>query len=1053
MTLTVRTRKLLLIAGAALGAVLLAMVAAPYLVDVEAYKPAMADAVKRATGRELVIEGKMEFSMFPTPHVAARNVRFANAVGGKGAQMVDVKWVGVTPSWLALLTGQVEIGQLTLARPTIVLETDAQGRPNWELEPEAGARQSPGAASKGFNLTIGKLAIVDGTLSYTDPKSGTSIVAQKINAAVAVGSLSGPFEFEGTATVNDLPLRLDARMSAPTEKGHQVTLALKVDIGTLNFKGNVSEISSSAVIKGHLSLATSSVGDFATKLVHATGRPTPTLHSAVAGKFSFDGGIEVEPDRIAVNDFKVGFGGETATGSLALTEKPRVLLVGKLSLPSLDIDKWQAAFAQPNGLIPDETKARIAAAPTQSPFPEMDVKLALDVANVTLQKGKISDVSTYIAIDKGVISIPRLVAKLPGEMAFSADSKNGQVSLAGTKLRETLAWLGLDVSDVPAGRLERFQLDGKFVAAAGTLQVAEAKFAIDGQQGTGGAILTLSPATAVALQATFSEFDLDPYLPPPSSDFVLARTAPPAAMGVPLDAWSTGAGVPLNVKAKVGKLVLRKQPFSGLDADVTFQGGGMKLNDVKVAGVLGGRFAVKGSLSGLDDVPSYDLTGDISAPDADKVLGFLNVPVLRLGALGAGTLSGSIKGTGLNATLRNVTANFLGTVAQATGTLSFEGDGRFDFSSFSLKSADISRVVSAAAGKPSSGIGAVSANGKLTGSMARAVFTGQAEVHGAQLTGTVDATLGTRPMVVANLQVPGVFDLDKWLGVSAAPASAVAAPAAGAPATAPGRARTVTGAPIDTAALNGFDAKLTLRTGATTIASVRLDHAAIDATLRNGTLTVSKLTGKFFGGGIDASGTVKTTGNAVALDFKGNVIGIYLGEMLRGTAGRNTFGEDIAVAVDGKINATNMQISGSGRTPEEIRNGLKGSATMGGYVYPSVDPRSRSSALFFGGIAGLFSDDIKAGVLVLKRFANRENPIAGQVTMANGTVTLNNQTVSGDQATARVSGVTNVAAATTQTTITFDTSGNSSSRLVTTVRGPLSAPTLDTSRSRAVRAY
>ncbi len=1046
MTLFKRTRRLFLIVGAALGAVPLAMVAAPYLLNVDAYKPVMAEAVKSATGRELVIDGKMQLSMFPTPHIAARNVRFANSVGAKGAQMVDVKWVTVTPSWSALLSGRVEIGVLTLVHPTIVLETDAEGRPNWEFRPDAGALQSPGEASSGFNLTSGKLAIEDGTLNYTDPKTGTSIVAQKVEALAAVGSLAGPFEFSGTAVVNDLPLKLDVKVSAPTARGHDIKFALKVDIGTLDFTGSVSEIGPKANVFGHLSLSTASVSDFATKLVRASGQPVPNLHSAIAGKFTFDGGVEVTSERVAITDFKIGFGGEQASGSLALSEKPKLALTGNISLPKLDADKWRAAFVQPGGLIPDTTKANIVAAPTLSPFPaEMDVKLELDVADVTLEKGTLRDVSLAVSIQKGIISLSRLAARLPGDLALSADSVSSQVSLKGPRFRETLVWLGMDASDVPAGRLERFELNGKFATTAGKLQITGATFDVDDQHGTGSAALTLGPPTAITLQAEMANLNLDLYLPPPSKDFLFASLAPPATMGVPpIQPPPDPAALPVTIKAKVAKLVYRKETFTGFDSEVTLQGNAVKLNDLKVANALGGRAALRGTVSDLSTLPKYDLTVDVSAPDADKIMGFVGVPVLRNGVIGAASLTGKIVGTGKTATLRNVNATFLGASVQATGSLSFEGDGRFDFSSFAIKSADISRLVGAASGKPTSGLGAVAASGKLSGSMAHAVFSGEAAIHGVSMHGTVDATLGARPMITANLQVPGILDLDKWLGVSAATVPAVPTAVA-----TPAPAATVTGVPINTSAFNGFDAKLTLRTTATMISSLKLDYADIDATLRNGTLTVSKLTGQFFGGGIDASGTVKTAGNSVALNFKGNVIGVYLGEMLRGTAGRNTFGEDIAVTVDGKVNATNMQISGAGRTPEEIRNGFKGSATLGGYVYPSVDPRSRSSALFFGGIAGIFSDDIKAGVLVLKRFANRENPIAGQVTMANGMVTLKNQTISGDQAAARISGSTNVANATTQTTITFDTSGSSSSHLVTTVRGPLSAPTLDTSRTRA----
>jgi uncharacterized protein involved in outer membrane biogenesis len=73
----------------------------PYLIDIEAYKPGLIEAVRAATGRELVIDGPIRLSVFPVPGIGAGRVRFSNAVGAEGAQMIDVRWVAVRPSWWA----------------------------------------------------------------------------------------------------------------------------------------------------------------------------------------------------------------------------------------------------------------------------------------------------------------------------------------------------------------------------------------------------------------------------------------------------------------------------------------------------------------------------------------------------------------------------------------------------------------------------------------------------------------------------------------------------------------------------------------------------------------------------------------------------------------------------------------------------------------------------------------------------------------------------------------------------------------------------------------
>src|SRR5471032_1315454 len=149
-------KKIAIMAAIAAAVVTSLFVVLPRIVDIEAYKPGMIEAVREATGRELVIDGPMRLRMFPVPGVGAGTVHFANAVGAKGAQMIDVRWVAVKPSWSALLQGRVEVGTLTLYRPTIVLETDAEGRPNWEFKPGGNVNQAADAPSEGFHLAVGR---------------------------------------------------------------------------------------------------------------------------------------------------------------------------------------------------------------------------------------------------------------------------------------------------------------------------------------------------------------------------------------------------------------------------------------------------------------------------------------------------------------------------------------------------------------------------------------------------------------------------------------------------------------------------------------------------------------------------------------------------------------------------------------------------------------------------------------------------------------------------------------------------------------------------------
>src|SRR5215475_6235815 len=188
--------------AAIVGVLALAVVLLPRLIDVESYRPAIIEAVRDATGRELVIDGPVRLRMFPVPGIGAGQVRFANAVGARGAQMLDVRWVAVRPDWLALLQGRIQVGVLTLYRPTIILEADADGVPNWEFAPGVNAQLKPGDPSAGFHLAVGRLRIVRGTVNFTDPVTKRKLLAEDMTASLTVGSFDGPITLDGSATVN-----------------------------------------------------------------------------------------------------------------------------------------------------------------------------------------------------------------------------------------------------------------------------------------------------------------------------------------------------------------------------------------------------------------------------------------------------------------------------------------------------------------------------------------------------------------------------------------------------------------------------------------------------------------------------------------------------------------------------------------------------------------------------------------------------------------------------------------------------------------------------------
>src|SRR5580700_5861572 len=130
-----------LVLGGLLAVVLLALLAVWLLVNPNDYKPQIAAAVKRATGRELVLEGKLALSVFPWIALELGPASLGNPSGFPAQPFVSFKHASVRVKLLPLLAKRLEIGKVELDGLDLKLLKNASGKGNWE-----GFGRSEGAA-------------------------------------------------------------------------------------------------------------------------------------------------------------------------------------------------------------------------------------------------------------------------------------------------------------------------------------------------------------------------------------------------------------------------------------------------------------------------------------------------------------------------------------------------------------------------------------------------------------------------------------------------------------------------------------------------------------------------------------------------------------------------------------------------------------------------------------------------------------------------------------------------------------------------------------------
>jgi uncharacterized protein involved in outer membrane biogenesis len=103
------------------------------VVDPNNYKPQIAAAVQRATGRALTLGGPLRVSLSLWPTIEVTDVKLANLPGGTRPNMVSAERIEAQLSLPALLLRhRLELTKLALVGPNILFER-VEGQPNWVL--------------------------------------------------------------------------------------------------------------------------------------------------------------------------------------------------------------------------------------------------------------------------------------------------------------------------------------------------------------------------------------------------------------------------------------------------------------------------------------------------------------------------------------------------------------------------------------------------------------------------------------------------------------------------------------------------------------------------------------------------------------------------------------------------------------------------------------------------------------------------------------------------------------------------------------------------------
>ncbi|MDX5360167.1 MAG: AsmA family protein [Alphaproteobacteria bacterium] len=593
--------RLALVAGVLLVlAAAVAVVAGPRIVDWQAERPRVAFVLSALTGMEIEIGGDLDLALLPVPRVTATDVRIVGA-GGRGA--LSVARLDARVRVLPLLIGRLDLSDLRLVRPVLRL-----GDVN--VPPRLGPRVLP-VALAGVLVEEGRIEIRGaddgpeviripvGTIE-TQPETGLA----RLTGEVRLGSHPGSVTLEATVRggAREVPVR-----------------------GTLSFPASGAEVAFSGAlahdgVRGRLTARGS--------LPSGGADPLPLGLAATLAPLDGDH---------VLRDVEATLGQQSLRGEGRLIggAAPGVTLA--LSARRVDARPLLAAGDGIAGLLSGIRDA-------------VPVSLALDAGRVVVPGGTLRDLDVRAQVRGGMILLRQARAILPGDARLGLAGRvvpdeggldfSGDGDLQVLRLRETLAWAGLDLPPAAGDRLRTLSVRFSVDHGHGETRVASVSGRLDGIE-IAGEGSRIRDGDGCRIEARLSTTDL------PLDAYGLGRWP------VAEDAWAAPLeACPLALSLAAGTVRHGAVTLQGLEAEVTLAGPAVRAEIARAAlssgGVVTARLgAADGVIRTLEaTLASPGLAGDLRSLGLGAP-GWLDADVaadlgLTFGSSGAVSLSGTV---------------------------------------------------------------------------------------------------------------------------------------------------------------------------------------------------------------------------------------------------------------------------------------------------------------------------------------------------------------------------------------------------------------------------
>ncbi|TNE35609.1 MAG: AsmA family protein [Alphaproteobacteria bacterium] len=561
-------------------AVMLIVMSIPSFINWNQYKGTIESALSDASGYEVSVSGPVSFAVLPQPALTLTGVE---AFAGDETPFLTLDNLAGRIALAPLLTGKVRVTTLKISGARLRTDaTDLAARASNEAEAQT-LRQPRGF--EGFvvglvqDVRVDSLEIEDFKVGSSDENAVPALVID--DGAVSFLSLNGPFTTESTVVVNGKRFRLTGELGEirSDQSSAFVVRGFSGDGTEISIQGAAHDLRSAPTFSGALKLSgkgLAPVFDLLQVFGGAAKDKDAPAPISIDLPLVLSGDVSMTSQKVEASALAMQLGDSRAVMTLDLDRGEA--LTGAITLRATKLDG--------DSLI--DTLA--LAAPSSDTRGDMQILLDLRSEGVTYRGKVLSNLAMTGALANGGFSLQDLDVTAPGatKVEFKKGAQRegvwtGELTAISQNARELATWLGMDVADVPRGRLALGQVRGQLNLDGEAVSLRDMVLDIDGAHYTGSFSKVGGSDASYGLTLRGQSLDLSDY----RSDASLEGLAEMAgALNADFDlkiVSFTGAGL----------------EGAALDTGLAVKGGAVEVKRLSVTTVQGETLTATGSLQNL----------------------------------------------------------------------------------------------------------------------------------------------------------------------------------------------------------------------------------------------------------------------------------------------------------------------------------------------------------------------------------------------------------------------------------------------------------------------